>query len=97
MAEIAFAAGLPAPISTPLYPDHPLRPSTVTTSPSRIRRVPFCVPTTHGIRYSRATIAQCESTPPESATAALTIENSCVYALWDTSQDLGMPVGVEAG
>src|SRR5581483_12169702 len=49
----------------------PLEPSTVIVCPSAITRVATFVPITAGMRYSRATIAPCESTPPVSATSAL--------------------------
>ena len=46
----------------------PAVPSTVIMSPSEIRVVATWVPTTQGIAYSRAQIAECESSPPMSVT-----------------------------
>ena len=40
--------------------------------PSLITAVPAIFPTTHGIRYSRLTIAQWLNTPPVSATTSVT-------------------------
>ena len=48
----------------------PAAPSTRMRAPSRMVAVPTIVPATQGMRYSRATMAQCESGPPESATTA---------------------------
>src|SRR5919109_5610076 len=53
----------------------PWEPSTVSNMPSLITDVPTTVPTTHGMRYSRATMAQWLRTPPVSDTTALTVEN----------------------
>src|SRR5258708_1060211 len=48
----------------------PASPSTRMRTPSAIRSVASRVPTTPGIPYSRATIAECESRPPLSVTIA---------------------------
>ena len=48
--------------------------------PSLITDVPTTVPTTHGMRYSRETMAQWLRTPPVSDTTALTVENREVQA-----------------
>src|SRR5512135_1648657 len=48
----------------------PALPSTRTRTPSAMRSVASRVPTTPGIPYSRATIAECESRPPRSVTIA---------------------------
>src|SRR5256714_15601535 len=57
----------------------PREPSTVIFIPSLITDVPIMVPTTQGMRYSRATMAQCERIPPVSATTALAVLNSGVH------------------
>src|SRR5581483_11522444 len=56
----------------------PAVPSTVIVAPSWIIWVATCVATTQGIAYSRAQIAECESTPPESVTTADAIAKSGV-------------------
>src|SRR5205823_13919562 len=48
----------------------PAVPSTRTRVPSAMRSVASRVPTTPGMPYSRATIAECESRPPLSVTIA---------------------------
>src|SRR5204863_6663667 len=53
----------------------PLVPSTVIVWPFLITTVPTCDPTTAGRSNSRATMAQCDSTPPTSDTTAPATEN----------------------
>jgi hypothetical protein len=38
----------------------PAAPSTRTVAPSGMRAVPFCLPTTAGMAYSRAQIVECD-------------------------------------
>src|SRR5919108_5484760 len=58
----------------------PWEPSTVRSMPSLRTVVPTTVPTTHGMRYSRETMAQWLRTPPVSEITALAVENSGVQA-----------------
>jgi hypothetical protein len=55
-------------------------PSTVTRCPSASTPVPVPVPITAGMPYSRATIAACDPSPPESTTTAAARWNSGVHA-----------------
>src|SRR5205807_2466797 len=48
----------------------PASPSTRSLAPSAMRSVASRVPTTPGMPYSRATIAECDSSPPLSVTIA---------------------------
>src|ERR1700730_6200677 len=68
-------------VSTCHYPrirTIPWSPSTSTMSPSRMVAVALPVPTTAGIPYSRATMAQWDRTPPASVTIAAAAANNCV-------------------
>src|SRR4029079_671109 len=58
----------------------PAVPSTRTRVPSGMRSVASRVPTTPGMPYSRATIAECESRPPLSVTIAPSSGNKMLNA-----------------
>src|SRR5581483_12296451 len=58
----------------------PALPSTRTIVPSGMRSVASCVPTTPGMPYSRATIAECDNKPPLSVTIAPSSGNKMLNA-----------------
>jgi len=58
----------------------PMTLATRTRAPSAMRSVASRVPTTPGMPYSRATIAECESKPPASVTIAPSSGNRMLNA-----------------